>query len=885
MLGALLTIGQTIPQKGMPLLNNYTPMQYLQQGKVWDIGSAPNGMVYMAADKGLLEFDGKSWKAYAGSAGFNRSLLVINDSLIYTGSDLDFGVWTRNKFQDFEYTSLYPFKDNPQQINEEFWDIHLVNESVVFVSSQYIYVYKNQQLTRITTDNNFTSSFFVANTLYLADKSKGLYVFENNSLKLLFSFPDGLQPEIAGLYFLNDKLHIVSRNTGLFYYSDKQLLPAKNALSATLEQGNVFTFKQLNEEYLAFGTILQGLYITDMEGNVIHHINKYKGLFSNTILSVHFDNSGIVWLGLDYGISSLLLNHHITYFYDYRGDFGTGHAAAVINGQFYLGTNQGLYTCPWDDLDNNKNYNSFQLVPGTEGQVWTLQNIENKLFVGHDKGLLLLENSRTKPVGGPAGVWTVVNHNDFLLTGNYNGISVFEKSDSGWVFLKNMSLIRGSCNQLIFENDTTLWVNIPNFGLVRATLDQNLNPVNRQIFPDSIFEGEAHYMRKSATGMQLLTSKWQYIFNEHAKQFEKSVGSERSQMAENILPGVYQAVPLQPDYAFYPVYNGFALEYLDKTEKGGESSPALIFRNIMAFNNDEERPVVSGDELPPALNSLRISFIVPNRNGTAYQYKLGKSKEWSAWSADHTVSLIGLRHGTYNFSVRAQTAGQLVESQFTFRVLAPWYLSWQAFTIYFILLLLIILALRYKHLSTLRKQQEVCLLNEQKALSAQEEKHRERITSLEQEKLILEYEQLKNQLKSKTVELASKAKENEDKNRLLLTLREKFEVIQGDPYSSKVRLAEIRRILEGYINTDDKTFEIQMDELHQEFFRKLKDLHPHLSGNDLRWCAYLKVGLNSKEIADILNIQPSSAYISRSRLRKKLGLKPEEDLYDFLNAI
>ncbi|NLO02543.1 MAG: histidine kinase, partial [Bacteroidales bacterium] len=97
-------------------------------------------------------------------------------------------------------------------------------------------------------------------------------------------------------------------------------------------------------------------------------------------------------------------------------------------------------------------------------------------------------------------------------------------------------------------------------------------------------------------------------------------------------------------------------------------------------------------------------------------------------------------------------------------------------------------------------------------------------------------------------------------------------------------LAEMSRKLDSYLSVEDNTFEIQMDELHQDFFRKLKKKFPGLSNNDLRWCAYLKIGLNSKEIADILNIQPSSSYISRSRLRKKLSLKSEEDLYTFLNS-
>jgi AraC family chitin signaling transcriptional activator len=58
-----------------------------------------------------------------------------------------------------------------------------------------------------------------------------------------------------------------------------------------------------------------------------------------------------------------------------------------------------------------------------------------------------------------------------------------------------------------------------------------------------------------------------------------------------------------------------------------------------------------------------------------------------------------------------------------------------------------------------------------------------------------------------------------------------------------------------------------------------------ISIHDLRLCAYLKIGMNSKEIAEVMNIQPSSAFVSRSRLRKKLNLRVDEDINSFLNAI
>jgi len=156
---------------------------------------------------------------------------------------------------------------------------------------------------------------------------------------------------------------------------------------------------------------------------------------------------------------------------------------------------------------------------------------------------------------------------------------------------------------------------------------------------------------------------------------------------------------------------------------------------------------------------------------------------------------------------------------------------------------------------------------------------------IEKVRLREEVEYVKTQLKNKTVELANKAKENEEKNRLLQTIKIQFEQLQNDSDPLKIKWGELQRLLDSYISMQDNTFEIQMDELHQEFFKNLKQKFPGLSSNDLRLCAYLKIGFSSKEIADLLNIQPSSIYISRSRLRKKLNLSIEEDLYDFLNSI
>lgn len=884
---ALAAFAQTPAEKGVPLLQSYTPTDYHNKGKVWDICSAPNGIVYMAADQGLLEYDGKTWNAFKGSKGFTRSLWVAGDSLIYTGSDLDFGVWKKNKYQQFDYTSLYPFQEVVQDINEEFWQIHQLNNDIIFVSSQNLYVHKNRQLVRIAAPFKFSNSFLVNDTLYFADEKNGLYVFDGFSLKKLFEYPDKAIFHISGIYQHEGGLVIITRDSGLYRFANGNLIQVQNALSENLKTAKVFSFEPVGHTQIAIGTVLKGLYITDLDGKIIHRINRSKGLPSNTVLALHFSPWGKLWMGMDYGVSALNLKNDFTTFYDYKGEYGAGYAALLKDGQFYLGTNQGLYHAKWEELSNDMAHFSFQLIPETEGQVWTLEQIDNSLWMGHDKGLFAVRENAVERVGGPAGVWTVLPYKNYLLTGNYNGISIFEKSGGKWTFIKKMNLISGSCNQVIAEKDNILWVNIPNFGIIRVELDAELNPSDRLIFRENIFKGNDHYLLQNEQGIHLVTDQFQYTYNAAKKEFVKVPQSITPPAVEGLLPGIYRPHILHPDYAFFPTHNGFVLKRLKSDNDTTGSNYTVVLREIEAFNNDEKVVVYPGMKAPYRLNNFRIRYIVPNCEEVLYQYQLNDTGRWSEWAPDNSIALIGIDAGSNTLSVRAKVNGKVLPGVYSvsLRVAPPWHRSWPVLVGYFVLAVLAGYAILLWKERSLKKQKEKLLLEEQNALKAQAEKHQQALSQIEQERLQAEYDQMKQQLRTKTIELATKAKENEARNRLLLALKEKYEIAQENPAIAKMKWKEMERMLDSYLLVEDNTFEIQMDELHQEFFKKMKAQFPSLSNHDLRLCAYLKTGMDSKKIAEILNIQPSSFYISRSRLRKKLELNADENLYDFLNAV
>lgn len=884
--GGASVFAQQLPDKGMPEMQSYTPSEYRNSGKIWDIDSAPNGIVYMAADKGLLEYDGKYWKSFEGSDGFTRSLFVANDSLIYTGSDLDFGVWEKNEYQGFEYRSLYPFREDLAEISEEFWEIHRVGENILFVSDFNIYVYREDALTKIAAPDEFVGSYSLNGTVYFADATNGLLRLSELSLEPVTNLPEGLDFEITGIYEHEDGIVLVTFNSGLYLYSSGNLLPIDNRLSQELKGASAFSFEPVEDNYLAFGTVQKGLFITDLDGNVIHHINRNKGLPNNTILSTHLSAAGQLWLGMDYGVSSLMLRDDLTYVYDYGGDFGTGYTALINNGIFYLGTNKGLFRSSWEGLNNSSETYNFEIIPGSEGQVWTLEKIRDDLFVGHDRGLFLIDGSRLERLSSVRGFWTVVPYRDVLLGGTYNGIYVFESTGENWSLRKQIELIAGSASQIVVEKDNIVWVNIPNYGIIRMVLDDVLYPQERSIFFSDTFDGDDLYLVKGENGMQVHTDRFHYTYSPADSSFDEKSVSDQFSGPVDLLPGIFRPDSLNSQFQFIPVYNGFALKFNGQNRVADEIAGKLLYRGFEAYNNEDRLQLHLGQSVPYRYNNVNIEYLIPNRRDALYQYRHEESDDWSSWSSDTVLNLVDLSHGEHQLSVRAMVNGNTTEpAVFTFQIISPWYLSWYAYALYILLLVTAVYLIYLWQSVTLMKQEETLQENQKRSLREQAEKHRREILLLERERLQSDFDELEKQLKQKTVELANKAKENQDKNRLLVRLKKKLDAAQQKPEVSASFWNEIHRILDSYINLEDNTFEIQMDELHQEFFQRLKDQYPDLSSNDLRLCAYLKLGFSSKEIADFSNIKPSSVYINRSRLRKKLNLDADKDLTDFLNTI
>ncbi len=98
-------------------------------------------------------------------------------------------------------------------------------------------------------------------------------------------------------------------------------------------------------------------------------------------------------------------------------------------------------------------------------------------------------------------------------------------------------------------------------------------------------------------------------------------------------------------------------------------------------------------------------------------------------------------------------------------------------------------------------------------------------------------------------------------------------------------LKEIRSELSHYDSQAvDNDFRVYFEEVHPGYLKSLSKAFPHLSDTDLRMCAYLFLGMSTKEIASLRFKEVRSIESARNRLRKKLNLPAETNLKDFLNS-
>ncbi len=167
-------------------------------------------------------------------------------------------------------------------------------------------------------------------------------------------------------------------------------------------------------------------------------------------------------------------------------------------------------------------------------------------------------------------------------------------------------------------------------------------------------------------------------------------------------------------------------------------------------------------------------------------------------------------------------------------------------------------------------------------------KKRRELMSLKLKEAEWKNRQLASELQMKTKQLTTHALQITQKNEILNDLLLEVRHLTEQPAEHlKRQLKHLERKIKRWLSSDKEweTFKMYFEQVNKDFFEKLRRHNHNITPTEERMAALIKLGLTNKEIASILNITHQSVKNARYRLKRKLGLKPEEDLREFLDNL
>lgn len=916
-----------------PYVINFARDKYHAANKNWSIGQDEKGIMYFGNDIGLLESDGMEWELYPmPNSPIVRALAVESHYTIYTGGAEELGRWDRDQSGKLKYTSLNKLLPPKVLDNESFWRIWIDGSKVYFQTFRNIYVYDHQTMRQLTIPEGFLLLLKVRNEYWVQEMHGPLHQLKDGRLSKIegSEFLNGTTTRVI-LPYGKDR-YLIGTSTGEIYiYDKKNFIPWNNALSSQLHgqelNCGIYCAKR-NSYYL--GTQLSGIYEIDVQGNILNHFSAANSLQNNTILSLYEDNRNNIWVAMDRGIAYIRYTDGLSYYRSNDANSSAVYTATLWNGYLLIGTNQGVYYTPEEKANDFEIFSSLKFIEGTQGQVWSLQLINGHLYCGHNNGLLEIcpDFSIRQLYRLNTGVFRIVeatiNGKKIQIIVTYNELRIVNK-ETGKVNV--MRQITDPIYDAEIDHLGNIWLETVSKGIYKCRLNEDMDasryytyyghekdctlPIHLQIFKTSgrvIFLGSGNhfysYDENSDTLQpnQLLNQCFQNINN--IKRIV-SINSEES-----------WAITGSSIYRFF--YDGY-IARINESYKVETDNLSLItaFENISILNdslslvcldagfilhssqhskrqNIQLAPpnlefVHTGQDQASGYADLSKHLRIPYKDNTVtvgfsvndafaqslfVEYLLEKvDSTWSRPEQRNSISYARLPEGNYTLHIRAtdELNNYSPDTIINFDILPPWYRTiW-----WYLTCILLIITVLFIAFWLMKKRLQTKHLRHMKA---QEAEHLRRMN-----------EELQNEIEEKNAELFTQTSFIIRKNELILKLKEIVdEICTKNTQKTLLPLYQkINNLLANNLDTEDdwKMFLIKFEQKHRTFFKALKEAYPLLTNNDLRLCACLKLNMDTKDIASLMNLSIRAVENNRYRLRKKLNLQPAQNLNEFFLTI
>lgn len=851
-------------------LKQLIPKRDRQFGDIWDIQILNNQVFFRSVSKMIHLKDGilkiirpeKEWM-FLGATGTQLFAQERNMGLLRYHEGVWKSVCQDQRLKTATITSILEYRDDVLMITTLKDGLFLLKDSKLTAKITEFdqLLYSERIYTAIPVNQDWYALGTTSGGVLLIDK--------DGRLIQKYSFPEGLQKNnIRSLFLdtsqnlwlgLDDGIDFMAINSAI-----KQIFPDNN------KQVTSYAIRMFNKR-LYIGTS-NGLFRSSMLRPSENDISLSPGFFEEVK-----DTRGQVW-GLEEINNSLLLAHE-------DGTFVIRENSAE---RIYSSPGTWLFT-PLTDI-----FPSQKIIAGT--------------YTGLHR--IAYKDGKFRDGGGLSGVYDPLRFSVYDATGNsiwashpYHGVYkielntdhsriqrtiLFTKKDGlpstlyNYVFkVKSQVVIATEKGIYEFNSRTNKFIPF-------APIHEPLKNISVQ------------YLKEDPTGnIWFVTNKEVGIID-----FKRPAGEKPyslfyfPELSSKVVGGFETIYPVDENNIFIGANKGvFHLNYqkyirninklgvlITKVKASGKSD-SVIFGGYFLTGDHQPASEQDPDSIPDLAsskyNSIHFEFsstLYEQQDNVEYSFKLaGFDKDWSAWSAKSEKDYTNLPSGKYTFFVKARNnLGNASDPvQYSFSVLPAWYQTGFSYLIYFFLLVgLIIVAEKWQRKRHQKEQEKLKYL------------HQLELERNENEIVKLKNEKLENDVNFKTKELASTTMHLVQRGKVLTKIKEVVSNLQKMRHaeSNSADFKQIFRLLNEVEKNDADwdQFSIHFDHVHSNFLASIKERHPNMTPNELKLCAYLKMNLSSKEIAQLMNITIRAVEVSRYRLRKKLNIPSDANLFDFL---
>lgn len=841
----------------VPQIITFQPEDYGASSQNWMITQGCDGSIFVANSDGVLRYNGFSWQLIPFEDQRRvRAIYCGFDCKIYCGGYQSFG-YLESDGADWVYKSISDVVLSESQ--EEVWHIFSDENQLFFQSFAEVYSYDYQEVERILPPENIMFGTNLEDEIFFPKIRGGIFRYDQTafqSLPIEEAFP--ADAKITGMVRLGEEeLLIATQFYGLFSLRKNEIEPLDNPIQNLAKANQINRLLRLSNGKIIIGTIQNGIYILDENLEIIFQINRQAGLTNNTVLALFEDASGDLWVGTDNGLNLIKLSSPNLYFYDRDDLIGNVFEAIEFEEQLFLGTNKGLFV-------RKKNAPGFKEVPEIRGQVWSFFNEDREnLLIGHNEGTFLYKDNEIRKISNiTGGLQMQLLPQGKILQSTYTGWVLLARQQSSWRLDQRVGGTSISFPQYILDDHTIYGFN-SNEGLIRQQFSEDFTEVRSSI----TLSGETAI--PANVKPKFFKFKDQIFFRFNGDFFEIQDTVYHSVNDEQVIATLRQNVVTNRDsIQIISFAGGYYRRFAED-----QNDTDQLFIDFVLVNGAPIDPGSEPLKFGSKENTIEIQLGNHNypRTLEPYIYAISNNdhpKYWLPLPSDGKIRLQALQSASYE--VLLQNDQNQTHRLIAFEILPPWYASWSAGILYFLLAAILIYA--------------ISAFQNKRARAAHDRLIREKEREMEKERILAKNNELEREVNYKSQMLANSTMTLIQKNKMLSELKAFVEDQLSNPDSLPKTRNRLVRMINRNLNSDEdwQIFENNFNQIHHAFMERLSEEYEELDQNDLKLAAFVKIGLQSKEIAPLMNISFRSVENNRSRLRKKLNLSSGENLKDFL---